>query len=433
MSPLSIIICVLGLGLLAAAHEIGHFLVAHRLGIKVEELSIFVGPSLFSWKRKGVVYHIRLIPFGAYVRFPGADDEDSGISNPDSYYNQPRWKRLLVSLAGPSVNVILGILIFIIVFSNVSFLSTKIDEVYTDTQMAETNAMPGDEILAINGRRVFTDYDIMVDFYFIPDADPVTMTLKSQETGKNYTITLNPTITRKYRLGVTVKPGLDKNGGWEIAEVDPSQNGGNPVLKSGDSLIAVNGTPVTDSDYANVISGSNGSQVTATVIRDGVSQDITLTTTIFDTANERGITLEKGSGFGSVIEHSILYSVSVVKVSIEGLRQVASGDLPATDAISGPVGIASLVSDVVDEPTTNNSQKISDLGLMAGLISVGLAFSNMLPLPGLDGNALVLIVVEMIRGKKLSLRTEQIINAVGFVVLIGLVIFALYSDILRLT
>ena len=293
--------------------------------------------------------------------------------------------------------------------------------------------MPGDEILAINGRRVFTDYDIMVDFYFIPDADPVTMTLKSQVTGKNYTITLNPTITRKYRLGVTVKPGLDKNGGWEIAEVDPSQNGGNPVLKSGDSLIAVNGTPVTDSDYANVISGSNGSQVTATVIRDGVSQDITLTTTIFDTANERGITLEKGSGFGSVIEHSILYSVSVVKVSIEGLRQVASGDLPATDAISGPVGIASLVSDVVDEPTTDNSQKISDLGLMAGLISVGLAFSNMLPLPGLDGNALVLIVVEMIRGKKLSLRTEQIINAVGFVVLIGLVIFALYSDILRLT
>ena len=91
-----------------------------------------------------------------------------------------------------------------------------------------------------------------------------------------------------------------------------------------------------------------------------------------------------------------------------------------------------LVNSVVETPQVDNSIKVEQLLQMAGLISVGLAFSNMLPLPGLDGNALVLVTVEMIRGRKISEKTERIINVVGFVVLIALVILALTSDILRI-
>ena len=139
-----------------------------------------------------------------------------------------------------------------------------------------------------------------------------------------------------------------------------------------------------------------------------------------------------GEGIGSLLKESVLYSISIIKVSMYSLGDVAEGKVAVQDAVTGPVGIATIVSDVVDAPATDNSVKLENLGTLAGLISVGLAFSNLLPLPGLDGNAMVLVVIEMIRGKKISLQTERVINGVGFVVLIALVIFALSSDIMRL-
>ena len=432
MSLLSIVVSIIGLGLLAAAHEIGHFLMAKRLGIKVEELSIFVGPSLFHWKRKEVEYHIRLIPFGAYVRFTGLEDEDGGISNPDSFFNQPRWKRLIVALAGPITNLVLGVLIFAVMFSVFGFLSTNLDQMKDGTQIAGTAAVPGDEIIEVNGTRIYTQLDLSYVLYNVPEKEPVTMLLRSKDTGKQYSITLTPTITSQYRLGITVMSGSDENNGMAVIEVDPSQNGGNPVLKAGDSLIAVNGIAVDDPGYAEVVSGSNGSELTATIIRDGVKQDVKLKTTTFDTSNSRGIFLVPGEGIGSLLKESVLYSISIIKVSMYSLGDVAEGKVAVQDAVTGPVGIATIVSDVVDAPATNNSVKLENLGTLAGLISVGLAFSNLLPLPGLDGNAMVLVVIEMIRGKKISLQTERVINGVGFVVLIALVIFALSSDIMRL-
>lgn len=432
MSALSIVVCIIGLGLLAAAHEIGHFLAAKQLGIKVEELSVFVGPSLIHWTRNGVDYHIRLIPFGAYVRFPGVEEEDGGMSNPDSYFNQPRWKRLLIALAGPFTNLFLGVLIFAAVFSCFGFLSTNLDKIMDKTQIADTSAVMGDEIVKVNGSRIFTQLDLSYVLYNIPENDPLTMVLRAKDTGKEYTVTLTPQITSKYRLGITVLPDLDDNNGMSIVEVDPNQNGGNPVMKKGDSLIAVNGIAVTDSKYADAVASSNGNELTATIVRDGVRQDVTLKATIYETSNSRGIYLLPGTGIMSLLKESVLYSVSIIKVSILSLRDVAKGTVAVQDAVTGPVGIATIVSDVVDAPKTDNSVKLENLGTLAGLISVGLAFTNLLPLPGLDGNAMVLVVIEMIRGKKLTLQTERIINGIGFVFLIALVIFALSSDIMRL-
>ena len=432
MSPLSIIICVLGLGILAAVHEIGHFLAAKRLGIKVEELSIFVGPSLFSWKKNGVDYHIRLIPFGAYVRFTGMDEEDGGPENPDSYLNQARWKRLLVSLAGPFMNIVLGIIIFAAVFSGFGFLSTKLDMITEGTQIAETNAAEGDSIISVNGNRILTDLDLSYFFSMASNTEAMTLTLRSQESGDSYTVTLKPTLTSKYMLGIVVDPSTGENGGWKILSVDEEQNGGNPVMKAGDSLVAVNGISVTDPDYADVVSGSGGNELTATIVRGGVLQDVKLSAKIYEEANPRGVYVKAGSGFGGVIRESVLYSVSVIKVSLLSIQDIIQGEIKASDAVAGPVGIATIVSDVVDQPQVDYSAKVQSLGLLAGLISVGLAFTNLLPLPGLDGNALILVVVEMIRGKKISVRTEKIINVLGFIILIALVLFALSSDILRL-
>lgn len=435
MSPLSIVICILGLGVLAAVHEVGHFLVARLLKIKVYELSIFVGPKLFSWKRKDIEYYIRLIPLGAYVRFSEIDEETGELKddNPENLINQARWKRLLVSLAGPAMNVILGIIIFMICFSKFGFLELKQDVVVPGTQVAETRIEEGDTILKFNGQRVFCQMDLSYYLGQVNNTDEITLQMKSARTGEKYEVVLVPEITEQYMLGVTHYQEPDENNGWLIVSVDPSQNDGNPVLKVNDSVLSVNDVPVTDPGITTLVRDSKGEPLTIRLIRDGEEMTVTMRASMIKSANLRGIYLQDGSGFFSCLHEAIVFPISFVRISIDALAQAFTGKVPAYDVVSGPVGIASVVSDVVDAPKTDSNEKIEMLLILAGGISIGLAFTNMLPIPGLDGNAIVLTVVEMIRGKKLSRKSEQIINVIGFVMIIGLVIFALVSDIIRLS
>ena len=421
--------------MLAAVHEVGHFLVARLLKIKVYELSIFVGPKLFSWKRKDIEYYIRLIPLGAYVRFSEIDEETGELKddNPENLINQARWKRLLVSLAGPAMNVILGIIIFMICFSKFGFLELKQDVVVPGTQVAETRIEEGDTILKFNGQRVFCQMDLSHYLGQVNNTDEITLQMKSARTGEKYEVVLVPEITEQYMLGVTHYQEPDENNGWLIVSVDPSQNDGNPVLKVNDSVLSVNDVPVTDPGITTLVRDSKGEPLTIRLIRDGEEMTVTMRASMIKSANLRGIYLQDGSGFFSCLHEAIVFPISFVRISIDALAQAFTGKVPAYDVVSGPVGIASVVSDVVDAPKTDSNEKIEMLLILAGGISIGLAFTNMLPIPGLDGNAIVLTVVEMIRGKKLSRKSEQIINVIGFVMIIGLVIFALVSDIIRLS
>lgn len=435
MSPLSIVICILGLGILAAVHEIGHFLVARLLKIKVYELSVFVGPKLFSWKKNDIEYYIRLIPLGAYVRFSEIDEETGELKddNPENLINQARWKRLLVSLAGPAMNVILGIIIFMICFSRFGFLELKQDIVVPGTQVAGTQIEEGDRILKFNGQRVYCQMDLSYYLNQTSNVDEIRLQMRSAKTGDKYEAVLVPELSEQYMLGITHYADLDENNGWKIISVDPSQNEGNPVLKADDSILSVNGIPVDDPSITNVVRESKGETLDIRLIRNGEEITIQMRATKIKTSNLRGIYLQDGKGFVSCLREAIVFPISFIRISIDALAQAFTGKVAAYDVVSGPVGIASVVSDVVDAPKTDSSEKIEMLLILAGGISVGLAFTNMLPIPGLDGNAIVLTVVEMIRGKKLSRKSEQVINVIGFVMIIGLVIFALVSDIIRLS
>ena len=128
MSAWSIIIAILILGILVTVHELGHFWVARLLKIKAYEVAIFVGPKLVDWRKNDVEYSIRAIPFGAYVRFNDFDENGNVIKSDDPCLleNSPRWKRLIVSLAGPFMNLLLGIIIFSVLFAITGFTTLEI-------------------------------------------------------------------------------------------------------------------------------------------------------------------------------------------------------------------------------------------------------------------------------------------------------------------
>ncbi len=123
---------------------------------------------------------------------------------------------------------------------------------------------------------------------------------------------------------------------------------------------------------------------------------------------------------------------TVINVSIRSIGDVFEGEEEVYNMVSGPIGMTTVVSDVVDDVDDSVTDKIMTVVQISGIISIGLMFTNLLPIPGLDGVQVILILIEMIMGHPLSKRSEGIINAVGFVLLICLVIFAFASDIIRI-
>ena len=443
LSIWSILVVILLLGVLVTIHELGHYWVATLLGIKAYEVSIFVGPKLIKWKHKDVDFSIRCIPFGAYVRFTDIDENGNAVvsDDPALLVNQKRWRRLIVALAGPLMNVLLGVLIFILLYSLTPFNSLDIGPTREGSQLAGQEYTVGDKILAVNGNPVFTYLDFYYEFDTATRPDEtVTLTLKSRETGDKYDVTLTPEIGHRPMMGITTyqDPESNKYNGWEIVSVDENQNGGSPVLKSGDFLTFVNGKSVADEDFFDFLGTFNdGDVLKLSFVRNGkeMEADCKVTTLLY--TNDRGVycfawKVNDFKGFLTACSYALKMPVTIANVSIKSIGDVFEGKEEVYNMVSGPVGVTTAVSEVVDDVDDSVSDKIYYVVLLGGVITIGLAFTNLLPIPGLDGIQILLIAVEMIMGRPLSRKAEGVLNAVGFVMLLCLVVFAFASDIIRI-
>ncbi|MBO7424748.1 MAG: RIP metalloprotease RseP [Clostridiales bacterium] len=434
---ISIITVLLVLGILSAAHELGHFFVAKLMKVKAYEVSIFVGPALFKWRKNNVDYSIRCIPIGAYVRFNEVDNEGKPIESDDPtlLLNQPRWKRLIIALAGPFVNLILGILIFIVFFCATGYTSLDLGATDPGTQLYEQHYEVGDTVVALNGKRVFTYDELYISFNFINDVDPVELTLKSKETGEKYNITLTPVIKRQTMLGINRLKDLDPDtGGWVIAA---NWNEKSDLLQEGDILVSIDGRPMDDNISEYVSSKSENDTVAIEYIRDGQKMTGEVPLFAYDHTNYRGIILQEhsvrsvGEFFGAV-GNAVKMPVSILRLTGLVISNAIGGKVEIYNVISGPVGVVNVVDTVVANENVNTGLKVSTLVMLAGMISVALTISNMLPLPGLDGAQVIILIVEMVIGRKLPQKAENAITIIGFFVLLGLVLLAFASDIAKI-
>lgn len=442
MNAWSIVVVIVMLGILVTIHELGHFWIACLLKIKAFEVSIFVGPRLIHWTRKGVDYSIRMIPLGAYVRFSEIDENGEVVASDDPklLINQPRWKRLIVAIAGPFMNVVLGIMIFAVLFWVTGFTSLDIGTAPEGSQLASQEYTMGDTIVAVNDHRIYT----YLDYYYATDnevrrSDKLKLTLKSAETGKKYDVTLTPELKTRPMLGITTYKSTDnKYNGWEILSVDENQNKGKPVLKVGDYLIKVDGKAVADEDFQDFLDHLNeGDTMKLTFVRNGVTMEKDCIKTMITYANDRGVRLiaynvNSADRVFRAFGYAAKIPVSVIILSYKSISDVFAGKEEVYNMVSGPVGVTTVVNDVVGDVDDDIGEKIYTLVMICGIISIGLTFTNLLPIPGLDGVQIILIVVEMVIGRRLSKKAEGVINVVGFFLLIALVLFAFASDIIRI-
>ena len=438
---LSIVIVIIMLGLLVTAHELGHYWVARLLGIKAFEVSVFVGPQLFHWKGKdGVEYSIRAIPVGAYVRFSDFDEEGNVIESddPDLLINNPRWKRLLVSIAGPLMNFLLGTLILFGLFVGMWYPSLDVMPAITNSQLAATEYNPLDTVVAVDGHPVFTSFDYSYRISLPSSASEITVTLRSRETGENYDVVLVPELVTKPSIGIQFSVSTDnKWNGWYIISSFEQQNGGNILLDAGDYLVAIDGEPVSEELLDHLDEFKDGQVVHITYVHNGDTYEDDLTITNMTLTNARGIRLfdyrvDSLETLGEAAMYSVKMTPSIVVGSVLMVENALKGEEEVYNVVSGPIGVTTAVNDVVASDDGTVMEKVYIVILLCGVISLGLVFTNMLPIPGLDGVQMLLIVVEMIIGRKISKKAEGVINVVGFCMLIALVLFAFSSDIIRI-
>ena len=153
-----VLVAILFFGLLIMFHELGHFTFARIFGIQINEFSMGMGPAILKKKKGETQYSWRLFPIGGYVQMEGEDGESE---NSRAFCNQKAWKRLIIILAGGVINLIMGIIILCIMNATTDLVGTRyIHHFYDEAVSCDYGLEVGDEILKINGRNVFSDYDV---------------------------------------------------------------------------------------------------------------------------------------------------------------------------------------------------------------------------------------------------------------------------------
>lgn len=428
---MGIVVGILILSIMMIVHELGHFLTGRALGFTIEEFSIFMGPKVFSFERKGINYSLRMLPIGASVRFAGEYEEDEQPnSDPGWFYNRPKWARAIVIATGPALNLLSGILAFLIMFSTFGYTLPVIAEVITGTQAASAGLAVGDRIIAAQGSPVRTTLDYSGNELFLGETKPIELVVRAADESIR-TVTVSPIYQDNYRLGITVQSGL-VDGGGVVDKVDPTANNGQPVLQTGDVILAAAGAKYSETAaFRDAVQTSAGQPFTITVLRQNQQIDLTMSAMKYNDLLPRGIYFASSREFIPAVGQAVQWSWSIIKVTGKSIGHLFAGDIKPADTLSGPVGVVNMISNVVTDKQPI-ADKIYQLLWMFALISVSLGFMNLLPIPPLDGNHLVLICLEAIRGKRLEARAQNIIGFIGISIIILLALAGLFFDISRI-
>lgn len=454
---------LLGLSILVILHELGHFLAARAFGIKVEKFYLFFdawGVKLVSFKVGETEYGIGWLPLGGYVKISGMIDESMDTeqmalpAEPWEFRSKPAWQRLIVMLGGIIVNIVVGIFIF-------WMITFKYGENYTPNDQLTNGVSPGvigkslglqngDKILAINGQKIIRFEELRSSKVLLGSPKltiarngkamdykvPETVLDSISEYGikefveprfavKNINLVFKPSDNKVNPKGLIDKI---KNLFGKYKQVQYSTAAYNAGIRTGDSIITVNGKtlPLRDQVIAEV-KASAGKTIAVKVSRKGkiidfapkVSKDGTIGIgfAVFDLPEKH-------------VDYSFLESFSVgtdkawttFSDNAKGIWKMITGKVSARN-ISSPIGIAQVYGSDFDW---------ENFWTLTGLISIALAFMNLLPIPALDGGHVVFLIIEMIKGKPLSDKFMERAQIVGFVILLSLMVFAFGNDILKL-
>ncbi len=432
---LGILAGLLILGIMLALHEFGHYIAGRLLGFKIIEFSIFMGPRLFSWEKNGIKYSLKLIPIGASVEFAGensSEEEDESeepyVPGPGDFYERPRWARAITLLAGPFMNLLTAFLVFAVMNMSLGFSTTKIGAVAADSLAARAGVEANERVVAIGSYKVNTNLDLSIGLQLQDQTKPYDLRVETAN-GQEKTYTIEPATRVQYVLGISV---LDDNGVPVIQSLDTERNPDATKFVLGDRVLEVDGNKVTSVDLPEALQAADGSApIKVKVFRGSSEVELEVKLAPVDTAIPLGISLEGNETAIEAIPYTLSYMWSYTKGTGAILGQVFTGRIAAQDSLTGPVGIVNIFSDVVSSGYDFRVIVIQLASLFA-MVSLALGIGNLLPIVPLDGGQLLLLLIETIRRKRLSEKTQNIVTMAGVIFVLALAVLALTFDLGRI-
>lgn len=410
---LTLIASILVFSAIVLVHEFGHYKAAKSVGIKVYEFAIGMGPTVLKREKNGTVYSIRAIPIGGFVQMEG---EEEDVKTSTSYSTKSVWQRFKVVAAGPVMNFVLALALFLIVAFSFGVYGNTIDFIDENSNEYAEGLRTGDSIVSVNGDKSYIWEDI---YYEITNPDNTYYTVEYERDG----VLKQAKISNNYRkiVGVTSKL-VDGKTTTTVSPSDVTSPAYEAGIKDGDVITKINDVPVSSwEEITSNIEKTSDKDVKITVERNGETMDFTIVpqtqiSVKFNTALDKS--------FSTAISSSAYKTVYFIKLMFKTIAQLVTGKL-GSDSLGGPVMVISMVGEAAESG-------ILSLLNLAAFISINLGFMNLLPIPALDGSKLVFLVVEAVRGKSIPVEKEGYIHFIGFVVLIGFMLFITYKDILRL-
>lgn len=446
---LTVLALVVALAVLIAVHELGHFLVARWCGVKILRFSIGFGRPL--WQRRfgpdQTEYTIATIPLGGYVKM--LDEREGEVAEEElsrAFNRQSVAKRSAIVVAGPLFNFIFAIFAYWWMFvAGVSGIKPLLGEVPPDTVAYASGLHSGQEIVAVNGEKTPT-WQAVVEA-IMPRLllhEPVNLTVfDGGLTVEKSLVTTSLDAQAKpeemfSQLGLKVyqpriPPVIDKVLPDSVAE----QAG----LLSGDRIEAAAGKAITDwKELVKIVSEHPGKPMELTYLRNGQSKTIVI--------NPSRVETEQGAigriGASVKIDESLYRSLHATQQYEMGAALAAAwnktweisnltlrmiGEMlvgrASVENLSGPIGIAQYAK---SSAMAGFSQFLKFLGL----ISVSLGVLNLLPIPILDGGHLLFYLIEGVRGRPVSQKTEMIGQRIGLALILALMSIAIFNDLVRL-
>ncbi len=425
-----------GLSILVILHELGHFLAARAFGIKVEKFYLFFdawGFKLISFNYKGCEYGIGWLPLGGYVKIAGMIDESMDTeqmqqpAQPWEFRSKPAWQRLIVMIGGVTVNILLGIFIFWMLvwrYGETYIPNSEAKYGIVARQLAtEIGLKTGDRIVAANGKTLEAFDDILSPEVLLGN---VKLTVE-RGTEKVFVEVPSNFIERISDEGP--ESFVEPRRKFSIEGIAPGGGAQKAGLQAGDQILAVDTVKIDYFDQLQAALDNNKSDtVLLSVVRN--TQVLSLPAFIDEdgklgfNAQFSGLTTKtREYGFFAAIPRGAAKAWETLVVNVKGMGKVVSGEVKASKALQGPIGIASVYGATFDW---------FRFWSLTGILSMVLAFMNILPIPALDGGHTVFLLIEMAIGRPVSDKIMERAQMVGFFILIGLMVFAFGNDIFKL-
>lgn len=432
---------VFTLSVLVFFHELGHFLAAKLFGVRVERFSIGFPPRLFGKKIGETDYCISAIPFGGYVKLSGMIDESldaEGLKGePYEFMSKKTYQKIVIISAGVFVNFLLAVFILAGIYwlkGEKIDKNTTIGQIQQGSLAEEIGFRKYDKIVKINGVEILSWNDVTstlvsnigndIDFTVERDGKPISLHLDASKSS----------LDNLQKLALTqFMPAIV--GG--VVPDYPAQKAG---LQTGDKIVAINGKPVSEwYDMTEIIRASAEKPLTLSIERNNKLIDLTITPKKQEEKTADGQTIVVGKigispefsyewrtvPLGPSIVKGFNQIVFFLSMNIKGFAMLLTGQASARESLGGPIAIGKMVV---------QTARLGFVSLleMTALLSAILAFINILPIPALDGGHLMIIIIEAVRKKPISVATKVKIQQVGMALLLMLMVFVIYNDISRM-